>query len=801
MEIQKIFEGAVGKRGLFTGYTKTKEGKEKKEAVEQTQHINWDDHLSGRNTQGLSPVKIIKSEEGSKGLVRWIALDVDVNVAPKKFCAQVFKIHNELIPISSTSGRWHVYLFLDDWTDVSKAKELVEKLEKKFEKIYGKDVDKTHTLPKGWTVEEDKPGCWMFMPYSYNKDLKNIAVAYSPSGNPLSKEQFEFRVKYKKHPLISSSVSFSSPGRHKLLFNCALYLKHNDMSMDILKEVNQNFNEPLDDGEYYKAVKHVENSVEKEEYSKNDYLEKHINTYIKEATGIKTETGLLDGFGDKEQTEDQKQFLDDVIYMKLDDYFYDKSTEQQYPRKNMNIIYGHISDKETGQPVNYFSKSKEKKLVELGVYRPDLYKEGKDPISKNDEGLLVLNHYRPGKLEIMLPDTPQRRKELDCFMGLVEGLTEKEGTGTRVIKNRDVEFKLSEYVLDHLSMPFQRPGIKTRSAIVLHSKQYQTGKSTLFEVVRRALGDKNSTIIKPDNAIARELSFIENQLVFVDEIKIDGSIDEKKSILNRLKPLITQELHDSRPLFKEWRQVFSTCNFMFSTNFKDAMAVSFDEARYTAIDVNKSRDEMGGDEFFQPMWNWLKYPEEYPNTFTNVVKGFLMNRKFTPAFDPAGKSLNTKFLKVMAESGGHPLYTEVKALFRQKEKPFDQSIVSLDEAWKYMKREYGIKGKLNDFADVLIELGAVRVGEIKHKRSRKHPCYYIVRNEDFFTDKTKSEMANDYWLPVATLNENSEWNLTAGDVGIVRKNIEEVEAYEDFHENKIDLDENKPWIEIKRSKK
>ena len=29
MEIQKIFEGAVGKRGLFTGYTKTKEGKEK----------------------------------------------------------------------------------------------------------------------------------------------------------------------------------------------------------------------------------------------------------------------------------------------------------------------------------------------------------------------------------------------------------------------------------------------------------------------------------------------------------------------------------------------------------------------------------------------------------------------------------------------------------------------------------------------------------------------------------------------------------------------------------------------------
>ncbi len=91
-------------------------------------------------------------------------------------------------------------------------------------------------------------------------------------------------------------------------------------------------------------------------------------------------------------------------------------------------------------------------------------------------------------------------------------------------------------------------------------------KSALFEIIRQSLGSKNCTIIKPDNAIARELSFIENQLVFVDEIKIDGNIEEKKSILNRLKPLITQELHDSRPLFKEWRQVFS--NNMFNVLYK-----------------------------------------------------------------------------------------------------------------------------------------------------------------------------------------------------------------------------------------
>tara|TARA_R110000751_G_scaffold301890_1_gene415603 strand:+ start:41 stop:2458 length:2418 start_codon:yes stop_codon:yes gene_type:complete len=801
MDIKQIFEGAIGKRGMFTGYYIDKKGEEKKNAIEQQQHINWEDHLSGRSTFGISPVKIIQDENRSIGLCRWIALDIDIDTDPKEFCSSCFKISVEAIPVSSTSGRWHIYYFLDDWTDVKEARKIAEELEQKFKKVYGKDVDLTHTLPKAWTVADNKPGYWMFMPYSNNKDLKNVAVAYSPSGKPLTKEQFEFRVKYRKHPMIASSVASVSPGRHKVLFNCRLYIEHNHLDVAILKEVNKNFDESLDDTEFELYKNHLEKSVKKEEYTK-EYLDERINTYIKEATDISVKSDLLKGFGETERSEEQKAFLDNVIYMKLDDFFYDKSTEQQYPRKNMNIIYGEIATKETGVPVNYFAKSKEKKMVELGVYRPDLYKENKDPISKNDEGLLVLNHYKPGRLEIMLPDTPERRKELDTFMTLVEGLTEKEGTGTRIIKGKDVEFKLSEYLLDHLSMPFQRPGVKTRSAIVLHSKQYQTGKSTLFEIIRQSLGSKNCTIIKPDNAIARELSFIENQLVFVDEIKIDGNIEEKKSILNRLKPLITQELHDSRPLFKEWRQVFSTICLMFSTNFKDAMAMSFDEARYTPIDVAKDREQMGGDTFFDPMWNWLKYPDDYPNTFTSVVKGYLSSRKFTPGFDHAGKSLKTDFLKEMAESGGTPLYTEIKTLLYQREEPFDQSVISLNQAWIYMKKEYNIKGKLNDFAEFLIQLGAERVGECKHRRTRKHPMIFIVRNHDYFADKTKSQIVNECWKPIGTVGDsNPEWNLSGGDMGVINKRFEEIEEHEDHHEHKYDKDQtNTPWIEIKRKR-
>jgi hypothetical protein len=802
MKLEQYFEGAIGKRGMFTGYHTNIDGELKKDAVEQKQHIDWQEHYSGRKTFGLSPVKIINEGNTSIGLCRWFAIDVDKKVSPEKFCSTVFKINREALPVSSTSGRWHVYYFLDDWTNVIEARELAKALEKKLVKVYGEGdegVDTGHTVPRAWTVENNLPGYWLFMPYSNNKDLKNIAVAYSPSGKPLTKTQCEHRIKYRKHPLIAGSVAFVPPGRHKILFNCGLYLKQKDMSLDILKEINQNFNEPLDEIEFVKAVNHIKQSVEKEEYNKDGYLEEHIDNYIKEATGIYTKTDILGHFKTEEETEEQKKFIENVIYMKLDDFFFDNSTEQQYPRKNMNIIHGHIATKETGNPMHYFAKHPDKKMVELGVYRPDLYREGKDPITKNQEGLLVLNHFRPGKLQIMLADTPERKKELDVFVELVKNLTEKEGTGTRLVRGKEVEFELSEYLLDHLSMPFKRYGVKTRSSIVLHSKEFQTGKSTLFEIVRQALGEKNCTIIKPENAISRELSFIEHQLVFVDEIKIDGSIDEKKSTLNRMKPLITQELHDSRPLFKPWRQVHSTCNLMFSTNHKDAMALDHEEARYTCIDVNKSREQMGGDDFFPLMWNWLKYPDDYPNTFVNVVKGFLTNRKFTPGFDPAGKSLKTNFLREMAEHGGHPLYTEVKNLLEQREVPFNRSVISVNQAWLYMKKEYSIKGKLTDFVDILFQCGAERVGECNHYRSRKKPMMFIIRNHDFFADKLKSQIVNEYWLPngVESIG-SSEWNLTAGDVSIITKKLKEIEAYEDFHDTKNEVDKDVPWIELKR---
>ena len=183
-----------------------------------------------------------------------------------------------------------------------------------------------------------------------------------------------------------------------------------------------------------------------------------------------------------------------------------------------------------------------------------------------------------------------------------------------------------------------------------------------------------------------------------------------------------------------------------------------------------------------------------------VVKHYLLDRTISPNFDPGGVSIKTKFLEEMIEAGGHPMFTEVKTLFNQREEPFDQSVISINDAWLYCKKNFNLKGKSNDFTEALARLGAEDVGECKHNRTGKKPCMKLIRNHGFFADKTKSEIVNKYWKPTDTLSDNTKWNLTAGDVGIIDGYHKEISAYEDFHDNTDEKEQDIPYIEIKRAR-
>ena len=148
-----------------------------------------------------------------------------------------FKFNDQIFVYRSSGNRWHLHLYLDDWVDVAEARKKVVAIEEKLKKIWGKGVDTSHTVPKGWTLEDNLPGCWLFMPYSKNKELKNSElVGYSPSGNPLNKSQVEFKYKWRKHLLVACSVGTTSGqgGREPFLFKIAQEIKHKNLDLTFI---------------------------------------------------------------------------------------------------------------------------------------------------------------------------------------------------------------------------------------------------------------------------------------------------------------------------------------------------------------------------------------------------------------------------------------------------------------------------------------------------------------------------------------------------------------------------------------
>ena len=356
---------------------------------------------------------------------------MDVEEQPSEFCKTIFKFNNQLFVYRSSGGRWHLHLYLDDWIDVTEARKKAVTIEEKLKKIWGKGVDTSHTVPKGWTLEDNKPGCWLFMPYSKNKELKNSElVGYSPSGNPLSKSQVEFKYKWRKRLLVACSVGTTEGqgGREPFLFKVAQEIKHKNLNLT-LEDVVKNFKDIPDGKELTSWENSVNKSLAKDEYTK-EYLEDHYEKYLKEINGywrkdFKDNGVLGELLANEETTEEQKEFMGNIVFNMKDDTFHNIKTGREYSRKSIKTQYQHIWTKSVTSEFETRSPP-EKQMVEMSVYRPDLYKPGANPLLDDERGFKTLNVFKPGGVEPMKPEGERQKRELEMFLHLVANLVENE---------------------------------------------------------------------------------------------------------------------------------------------------------------------------------------------------------------------------------------------------------------------------------------------------------------------------------------------------------------------------------------
>jgi len=472
-----------------------------------------------------------------------------------------------------------------------------------------------------------------------------------------------------------------------------------------------------------------------------------------------------------EETEGQKTFFKNIIFLKKDHVYYDRSTRKEYRDKTINVIYGKFFKKSS--PLKAFQIADQHLEVEHAVYYPSKYNSENPVIDLNN--LQYLNIYSPDGPDPREATTISEIDTLKLFHQLIDKFYPEQ------------EHK--EYILNWYSTILQRPGIKLRHSPINWSPAQQIGKSKLFEIIRKCIG-QNATVIRPENAVSREKEFLyDKQLVLVDELKFKGDYETRTSLVNHMKPLITDDLHDIRPLYKPNRQIHSFCSFAFNTNYKDAITLTKDDQRYSVFKIDHNRESMGGSKFFTPLVEAIGIGTEV-GPLIPLVKHFLLNRQITN-FNPGGTCLKTKWLLEMSEATSHPIYTDISIMIKEASQPFDRDIIGIYECYEYLKNKK-TKFTLNSFAEALEQLGATKITDCVHKKSKRQITLYIIRNKSFYNSCKKSEITNDYWLPLLFREDRNdstldrpEFNMDEQEVNRIKDNIQNVKNFMNTHEDTV----------------
>ena len=424
-------------------------------------------------------------------------------------------------------------------------------------------------------------------------------------------------------------------------------------------------------------------------------------------------------------------FIRNIIYIRRNCNFYNLALNDAYKKDAIDTEYKNIMPpNQRGvrpKPSEWFSLHPKKTIVEDYMYRPSQYDEENKIITYN--GKKYLNSYQPNNIEPVEGD-------ITMFNELMELLFPED--------------EIREKVLDWYCHIIQNRGDKIRYAILLFSPEQQLGKGSLFSLMRKILGKNNTAEIDVGEALDKSKSFLDNQLVLIDELKSDEKWNTNKKLVNMLKRLITEESHGARELYTDYKEKISTVNIVLHSNEEDALAIGQNDPRYFVIGCYSSPKP---EEWYSKLWDFIGRGDDVGDGVSRVLY-FLKNRKIRKSFNAKGRAPVTEFSKKMANSGEHPLTQRVREDFDSKSDLFENDVISTSDFRIYYEYQKRIKiHRPNDISNALKSIGGIKFGQVECKVGTvKNPTLWIIRNHDRYKSWDKAGMVKHGWKPIYYLD-------------------------------------------------
>ena len=203
-----------------------------------------------------------------------------------------------------------------------------------------------------------------------------------------------------------------------------------------------------------------------------------------------------------------------------------------------------------------------------------------------------------------------------------------------------------QIILDFMAFVYQNPGKRVQWALLIKGIE-GNGKTYFFRVMERLMGRQTSVI----STTAIESNFTGwaegSVLACVEEIYIQGL--NKYAILNKLKPMITNDQIAVMSKHRNERTVPNFTSYMMFTNHADAIPVGDNDRRYCVISTRQTRKEdlfaeLGGKDgassYFGELFGDL---ERHPDALAR----FFTDYKVSADFSPAGRAPETSGLNKM----------------------------------------------------------------------------------------------------------------------------------------------------------
>lgn len=336
------------------------------------------------------------------------------------------------------------------------------------------------------------------------------------------------------------------------------------------------------------------------------------------------------------------KWCENWVYDSADDRFFNVETKQLTTSMGFNAMNGRNALTKKDRLDGKVEPSHKASDLALNLYQIPVvdgrrYAPGEDAVYHMD-GMTFANTYP----ENQVPRPPKAIRPIDRI-----NIKRIKAHFKHLLDRKDER----RHLLDWISYIVQNPGKRVNYAVLLQGTQGD-GKSFFAFLLRAVMGPPNVRMMNAHILESAFTDWAEGQCVAaIEEIRLIGH--NRYDLMNRMKPLITNQVIEVHPKGRGAFNTENTTNYIMFTNYRDAMPLSDNERRFLVLfsrwqDGSSIRQfKAENPDYYRELYGALQ--ESAP-----AIREWLLSVEQSEGFDPEGDAPITAAFNYMARCSQQP---------------------------------------------------------------------------------------------------------------------------------------------------